>query len=105
MYRVSPILKDNLPSSFKDKLFYNTLDEGSKKWLQTLIKNLNLDSVNSKSTTTNTTNTTKVQNGNFNNDPYYNSGMNSFSNYNNYEPYYYSNPYSISNPYYMYDKK
>jgi hypothetical protein len=90
-----------LPVNFKDKNFYNNLDDSSKKWLQTLLKNLNVVGGSSNLNTR----PSSVPFGNEN--PY---GMNinstgNFSNFTNYEPYYLNNPYSLSNPYYMYDNK
>lgn len=40
--RVRGILKDNLPSIFKDKNFLGTLDETSRRWIQNIYKHLNL---------------------------------------------------------------
>lgn len=40
--RVRSILKDNLPSNFKDKKFQDTLDETSRKWIQNIFKHLNI---------------------------------------------------------------
>lgn len=36
--RVRSILRDNIPNILKDKNFYATLDESSKRWLQNLMK-------------------------------------------------------------------
>jgi hypothetical protein len=38
--RVRSILKDNLPPVLKDKNFYQSLDESSKRWLQNLLKSI-----------------------------------------------------------------
>ncbi len=38
--RVSGILSENLPGCFRDKVFYRSLDELQRKWLQNLFKNL-----------------------------------------------------------------
>ena len=94
-------MRDNLPVNFKEKTFYNSLDESSKKWLQTLLKNLNSGS---------STNTPNSRSGSvpFNNDNPYNlnvNQINSFNNFQSYEPYSLNNPYSVSNPYYIYENK
>lgn len=94
-------MKDNLPVNFKDKNFYNNLDESSKKWLQTLLKNLNVGG-----SSTNLNNRPgSVPFGNENPYSMNISSTNNFANFANYEPYYLNNPYSLSNPYYMYDNK
>ena len=36
--RVRPVLKENIPSILKDKIFYQNLDDSSKRWLQNLMK-------------------------------------------------------------------
>jgi hypothetical protein len=36
--RVRPVLKENLPGILKDKIFYQNLDDSSKRWLQNLMK-------------------------------------------------------------------
>ena len=38
---VKDILKENIPSCFKDKNFINSLDDSSKKWMNYLNKSLN----------------------------------------------------------------
>ena len=38
--RVRAVLRENLPATIKDKAFYQTLDESSKRWLQNLMKQL-----------------------------------------------------------------
>lgn len=45
--RVRSILKDNLPVIFKDKNFQSSLDETSRRWIQSIFKHLNMGS-NSK---------------------------------------------------------
>jgi len=100
--RVSSILKENLPPCFRDKQFFNNLDEGSKRWVQNLFKNLSNVSTTTmgqpqgKMTTTtgmNQDNTysfnTQNQNyGNFNPNPYesfyYNQNFSSDTNPNSY---------------------
>lgn len=102
IFRVCSILKDNLPVNFKDKNFYNNLDDSSKKWLQNLLKNLNMVSGSSNNVPN------RPGSVPFGNENPYNMNMsspNSFANFTNYEPYYLNNPYSLSNPYYMYDNK
>jgi hypothetical protein len=44
--RVRAVLKDNLPSIIKEKSFYQTLDESSKRWLQNLMKLLSTPTSN-----------------------------------------------------------
>ena len=50
---MSSILKENLPAVFKEKNFANTLDEGSKRWFQSLLKNLTTGGVQSNISSSN----------------------------------------------------
>jgi hypothetical protein len=36
--RVRTVMRENMPGIIKDKAFYQTLDDSSKRWLQKLIK-------------------------------------------------------------------
>ncbi len=36
--RVRNVMRENLPGIIKDRIFYQTLDESSKRWLQKLLK-------------------------------------------------------------------
>ena len=99
--RVCSILRDNLPVNFKEKSFYNSLDESSKKWLQTLLKNLNSGS------STNTPNSRAGSVPFICDNPYNLNGsqINSFNNFQSYDPYSLNNPYSVSNPYSVNENK
>ncbi len=50
--RVRSILKENLPPILKDKNFYQSLDESSKRWLQNLIKTLANHNINNNDRST-----------------------------------------------------
>jgi hypothetical protein len=39
-------MRENMPSVIKDKAFYQTLDDSSKRWLQKLIKLIGTNPVN-----------------------------------------------------------
>ena len=85
--RVRGILKDNLPQIFKDKIFYQNLDDGSKKWLQILLKSIsNVQGVNEKNMlNNNSNNTNSINNNNNNNNKIFmigsNNGNNVFNSY------------------------
>jgi hypothetical protein len=44
--RVRTVMRENMPGIIKDKAFYQTLDDSSKRWLQKLIKLLGTNPVN-----------------------------------------------------------
>jgi hypothetical protein len=44
--RVRAVLRENLPSTIKDKNFYRNLDDSSKRWLQNLMKQLSNTNMN-----------------------------------------------------------
>lgn len=44
--RVRTVMRENMPSIIKDKAFYQTLDDSSKRWLQKLIKLIGTNPVN-----------------------------------------------------------
>jgi hypothetical protein len=44
--RVRTVMRENMPGIVKDKGFYNTLDDSSKRWLQKLIKLIGTNTVN-----------------------------------------------------------
>lgn len=101
-YRVTSILKENLPACFKEKNFVNSLDESSKKWLQVLFKNLQNNTISNATNIQNTKSMNDVfsfsNNLNLNNlgNPTYNS---------NYDNFYFSNvthnnPFQENNNYY-----
>ena len=67
---VKDILKENIPSSFKDKNFINSLDDSSKKWMNYLNKSLNeKNSIahNGNSINMNSSNINNNMNSNMNN--------------------------------------
>ncbi len=48
--RVRTVMKENMPNIIKDKVFYQTLDDSSKRWLQKLIKLIGTNPVNQNPT-------------------------------------------------------
>jgi hypothetical protein len=44
--RVRTVMRENMPGIIKDRTFYNSLDDSSKRWLQKLIKLIGTNSVN-----------------------------------------------------------
>ena len=94
-FRVSSILKENLPACFKDKNFVNSLDDSSRKWIQSLMKNLVTNNQNN-----NAQKNLTVTNPNENMYSY-----NPYAGFSGYDPYYYNNTFgesgsgSILNPY------
>ncbi len=46
--RVRSVMRENIPDIIRDKTFYQTLDESSKRWLQKLLKLLGNNTINTK---------------------------------------------------------